>query len=76
MKNRALSAGDLRQRPNINRKPTEAKSYTKGLVWIEGKLQVVLFTPRDLQRPIARGIKQPEDAPSRSLIKELRDILR
>lgn len=51
----------MKKQENKNRRPTEAPAYYAGKIEIDGKNVCVLFTEKELQRPIARAERQPEE---------------
>lgn len=68
--------GELKERENLNRKRGEADRYHKGLLMIGGEIVPILATDTDLRRPIQRAQRQPEDVPGKSVLKQIKAVVK
>lgn len=68
--------GETKSKMNARRKPTEAARYYPVYLRVDGEVLGLMFTPNQLKMAAARWLRNPEDRPSPSWLRELRDLIR
>ena len=78
MKGNAMkrAVGETKSKTNAAKKPNEAGTYYPVYLRVDGEVLGLMFTPHQLRVASARWKRNPEDQPSKSWLREVRDLIR
>lgn len=70
------AVGETKIKTNDRRKRNEADQYYPVYLRADGAVLGLMFTPHQLRVAAARWQRNPEDRPSKSWLREVRDLIR